>query len=80
MLPATIACSYAFMFPVATPPNAIVFASGYIKMSDMAKTGLFANILGILLMPTWLLMFGVIIFDIDLNHFPEWAVLSSQTS
>ena len=39
MIPATIASSYAFMFPVSTPPNAIVFASGYITIPDMAKIG-----------------------------------------
>ena len=45
MLPATISASMAFMLPVATPPNAIVFASGRIRMSQMAKAGLILNLL-----------------------------------
>jgi sodium-dependent dicarboxylate transporter 2/3/5 len=45
MLPATIACSCAFMLPVATPPNMIVFGSRLIKIQDMVKIGVVLNIL-----------------------------------
>lgn len=44
MLPATISASMAFMLPVATPPNAIVFASGHIRMSQMVRAGLILNL------------------------------------
>ena len=49
MVPAAIAASCAFMLPVATPPNAIVFGSGYVTIPVMAKKGLAMNILGIIL-------------------------------
>jgi sodium-dependent dicarboxylate transporter 2/3/5 len=45
MIPATIAASYAFMFPVATPPNAIVFSSNKIKIKDMTRIGFVLNII-----------------------------------
>ena len=48
MISTTIAASCAFMLPVATPPNAIVFGSGYLKMNDMVRTGLFMNIISII--------------------------------
>lgn len=44
VVPATIAASYAFMMPVGTPPNAIVYASGYVTLPQMAKAGLWLNV------------------------------------
>lgn len=48
-MPVAIGASMAFMFPVATPPNAIVFSSGHMKISDMIKAGIFLNIASIIL-------------------------------
>ncbi|MEM9917412.1 MAG: DASS family sodium-coupled anion symporter [Bacteroidota bacterium] len=50
MVGATVAASCAFMLPVATPPNAVVFGSGYLKIYDMVRTGVWMNILSILLL------------------------------
>ncbi len=47
---ATLAASCAFMLPVATPPNAVVFGSGYLKIEDMAKKGFWMNIISILIL------------------------------
>ncbi|WP_422449951.1 MULTISPECIES: anion permease [unclassified Endozoicomonas] len=47
--PAALACSFAFMMPVATPPNAVVFGSGKLAITDMMKAGFALNIMGILL-------------------------------
>ncbi len=48
MMVTTIAASYAFMLPIATPPNAIVMSSRVIKVKEMAKVGFFANIAGVI--------------------------------
>lgn len=48
LIPVTIASSCAFMLPMATPPNAIVFASGYVKVNQMAKVGIILNLFSIL--------------------------------
>ena len=45
VLPATFAASYGFMLPVGTPPNAMVFSSGFVPQKDMLKAGLILNIL-----------------------------------
>jgi len=73
MLPVTLSASMAFMMPVATPPNAIVFASGRLLIRDMIKTGFIINLIAIVLitLQTWFL--GKAIFDIDLATMPVWA-------
>jgi sodium-dependent dicarboxylate transporter 2/3/5 len=48
-LPVTLSASIGFMFPIATPPNAIVFSSGYIRMRDMVRAGLLLNIVSIII-------------------------------
>ena len=50
LIPVTIASSCAFMLPMATPPNAIVFASGYIKVHEMARAGFMLNVIAVLLL------------------------------
>lgn len=61
MIPATVSASCAFMFPVATPPNAIVFGSGKVPMEAMLRYGLVLNLLGVVYvsLATWFLASGV---------------------
>ncbi|TNE98696.1 MAG: anion transporter, partial [Gammaproteobacteria bacterium] len=46
-VPAALAASCAFMMPVATPPNAIVFSSGHMQIGDMIRAGFALNLIGI---------------------------------
>lgn len=56
MLPAAVAASYAFMLPVATPPNAIVFSSRYITIPQMARAGLWMNLIASLMITGFVLL------------------------
>ncbi len=76
MIPVTLAASMAFMIPIATPPNAIVFGTGRLTMLQMMKTGFFINIVAIIVISVFTLTWGTVVFDIDLNVFPDWAVRS----
>lgn len=58
LIPVTMASSCAFMLPMATPPNAIVFASGYIKVHEMARAGIILNLISVGLL---ILMFQFVI-------------------
>lgn len=71
MVPCTLSASFAFMLPVATPPNAIVFSYGHLKVADMAKTGIVMNIIGILCITLAINTWGKAMFDLD--SFPTWA-------
>ncbi len=53
MVGATLAASCGFMMPAATPPNAIVFGSGYLSIKDMVKTGFWLNIASILVITSF---------------------------
>ncbi len=73
MIPATLSGSMAFMLPVATPPNAIVFGTNRLRVIQMARNGIVLNIVGaiiITLLTNWL---GTLVFDIEMGIFPEWA-------
>jgi len=52
MLPATLSASFAFMLPVATPPNAIVFGSGWVTIPAMSRAGFALNLIGAVLVTT----------------------------
>ncbi|WP_048602815.1 SLC13 family permease [Rubeoparvulum massiliense] len=71
MVAAGLAASCAFMLPVATPPNAVVFGSGYLQIKDMAKTGFWINIISMIIIATLIYFVLPVIWNIDLNIFPD---------
>ena len=71
MIVATLSSSMAFMLPVATPPNTIIFASNRLKISDMIKAGFVLNLMSIILVSILIYLLGNILFDF--NTFPAWA-------
>lgn len=73
MIPAAFSVSCAFMLPVATPPNAIVFGAGYLTVPQMAKAGFCLNLIGILLITTLTYLLAVPVFGISLDSMPDWA-------
>ena len=62
---ATLAASCAFMLPVATPPNAVVFGSGYLKIEDMVKKGFSMNIISILLITLFVYFILPMLWDLS---------------
>ena len=69
---AGIAASYAFMLPVATPPNAVIFGSKYVTIPKMAKVGFLLNIVGCILITLLVLYLVPMILDMDLHLLPDW--------
>ena len=71
MVATTLAASCAFMLPVATPPNAVVFGSGYLTIPTMMRVGLRMNLCSILILAALVYYFLPLVWGIDLLHFPE---------
>lgn len=71
MVSITFAASCAFMLPVATPPNAVVFGSGYLHIPDMIRSGFFMNIVSIIIITVATYLLLPFLWDIDPNQFPE---------
>ncbi|QAS52032.1 SLC13 family permease [Halobacillus litoralis] len=71
MIAAGVAASCAFMLPVATPPNAVVFGSGYLRIPDMAKAGFLLNVFAVILVTLAIYFYLPLVWDIDLTSFPE---------
>ncbi|MBN7810862.1 DASS family sodium-coupled anion symporter [Algoriphagus sp. H41] len=70
MVGATLAASCAFMLPVATPPNAVVFGSGYLQMKDMVKAGLWLNLLSVLIIALMVYFVLPWLWGIELEKYP----------
>ena len=73
MVPATLSASCAFMMPVATPPNAIVFGSDRISVGEMARAGIILNLIGAVVIATLVTTLGETVFGIESGVMPDWA-------
>lgn len=73
MVPASVSASCAFMLPVATPPNAIVFGSRWVSVPDMVRAGVALNVVGALVVTVLMLTLGSAVFGIEWGVLPDWA-------
>ena len=73
MIPVTLAASMAFMFPIATPPNAVVFGTGRLRLWDMFKAGIIINTIAIICIILLTLFWATVVFDIDPRVVPDWV-------
>jgi solute carrier family 13 (sodium-dependent dicarboxylate transporter), member 2/3/5 len=71
MVPAALAANYAFMLPVGTPPNAIIFATDKITIGEMVKAGFWVNVFAIVLIVCGVYFLLPWIMDIQLDMFPS---------
>jgi len=73
MVPATLSASCAFMLPVATPPNAIIFGTEMIGIREMARAGVVLNLVGALIITAAIYLLGAAAFGGDMGATPVWA-------
>ena len=71
MVGAAVAASCAYMLPVATPPNAVVFGSGYLRIPDIVSKGIVLNLFSILVISIMVYFLLPFLWEIDLTSFPE---------
>ncbi|MEM6515644.1 MAG: DASS family sodium-coupled anion symporter [Bacteroidota bacterium] len=71
MVAAAVAASCAFMLPVATPPNAVVFGSGYLRIPDMVSKGIFMNIISIVILTLFVYFVLPELWGLVVKGFPE---------
>lgn len=75
MVPVAIACSCAFLLPVGTPPNLVVFASKRLTMLDMVKAGIVTTILAVIIIMIITFVMLPLVYDVKINEYPVWAEL-----
>ncbi|MDG5491805.1 DASS family sodium-coupled anion symporter [Psychroserpens sp. SPM9] len=71
MVGAAVAASCAFMLPVATPPNAVVFGSGYLRIPDMVSKGIVMNIISIIIVTLFVFFVLPEVWNLVVEGFPE---------
>jgi len=78
VIPAAIAASCAFMLPVATPPNAIVFGSGYVTIPQMVRSGFGLNVIGVVVTVLVTYLLAIPALDIVIDQIPTWSQLAAK--
>ncbi|WP_116124669.1 SLC13 family permease [Lewinella sp. IMCC34183] len=78
LVAATVSASCAFMLPVATPPNAVVFGSGYLRIPDMVGKGIWMNVFSIALVVLAVYFFLPLVWDFDPYTFPAGFLQESE--
>jgi sodium-dependent dicarboxylate transporter 2/3/5 len=73
LVPATLAASCAFMLPVATPPNAIVYGSSFITIPQMVRAGAVLNVIFVLVVTALAFLLLPILFGVELGTLPAWV-------
>ncbi len=73
LIPVALAANCSYMMPVGTPPNAIVFGSGLVTLPEMAKAGMWMNVLLVPIILGLVLLLGPWVFGIQMDQLPAWA-------
>ena len=69
-----IAASCAFMLPIATPPNAVIFGSGQLDIKDMIKAGIGLNLISALVVSLLTIIILNLFFGLQITNMPDWAL------
>ena len=70
MVPAAMAANCAFMMPVGTPPNAIMFGTGKLKIIEMIRAGFWVNIFVLILIVAFVFLILPVLWGVDLTVYP----------
>src|SRR5690606_3169460 len=73
LIPTALAANCSFMLPVGTPPNAIVFGSGWVTLPQMARAGFLLNLIMVPLIVLLVIALGGFVFDLQLDQLPAWV-------
>jgi len=73
LIPTTLAASCAFMLPVSTPPNAIIYGSGRVPIMKMVIAGFWLDVISVVLLTGFVYTLGDVVFDV-LGAIPSWAI------